>query len=554
MEKRRTRLTGLALMIALLTGLLAGCGQQSGGMELSVCVGNSYSTLDPIYAEDISSQTVLVHLYENLMRVTEDGDGNTTVVNGMAKSVETEENTDGTVTYTFQLRSADWSDGQRVQAEDFVYAWRRLADPSSHSPYASLLSVVCGYQEAREAGDMSLLQVSAESDTVFQVTLTGKYDWFLREVCTSPATIPLREDVVQRLKEAQNTGEDGTAASWWSDPLALVTNGPYQAEEYAEGSYLQLTAREDNGRSGPYRLIFQFAASAGEAQELYNQDLVDAVWPLTEERLQELSQDEDWSPIPQLATYSVVYNCDSEGALADTAIRRALTLAVDRNALAELAGVTAQAAEGFIPPGVPGDEEADFRTSGGALLENDPESYAERCAQARSILSDAGYSGDGLGELEYLYVEDGATGAVAQELCRQWREVLDVDVTPRAVTSQELWSALRGGEYTLAGVNLEAPGNDAECFLMDWISDSYDNVANYENSAYDTLMSIIARASDGTARMGCLHDAEALLLEDQVLNPLYTEGTAWELRDNLTGACRDARGWFDFSNVTVKTA
>lgn len=554
MEKRRTRLTGLALMIALLTGLLAGCGQQSGGMELSVCVGDSYSTLDPIYAEDISSQTILVHLYENLMRVTEDGDGNTTVVNGMAKSVETEENTDGTVTYTFQLRSADWSDGQRVQAEDFVYAWRRLADPSSHSPYASLLSVVCGYQEAREAGDMSLLQVSAESDTVFQVTLTGKYDWFLREVCTSPATMPLREDVVQRLKEAQNTGEEGTAASWWSDPLALVTNGPYQAEEYAEGSYLQLTAREDNGRSGPYRLIFQFAASAGEAQELYNQDLVDAVWPLTEERLQELSQDEDWSPIPQLATYSVVYNCDSEGALADTAIRQALTLAVDRNALAELAGVTAQAAEGFIPPGVPGDEEADFRTSGGALLENDPESYAERCAQARSILSDAGYSGDGLGELEYLYVEDGATGAVAQELCRQWREVLDVDVTPRAVTSQELWSALRGGEYTLAGVNLEAPGNDAECFLMDWISDSYDNVANYENSAYDTLMSIIARASDGTARMGCLHDAEALLLEDQVLNPLYTEGTAWELRDNLTGACRDARGWFDFSNVTVKTA
>lgn len=554
MEKRRTRLTGLALMIALLTGLLAGCGQQSGGMELSVCVGDSYSTLDPIYAEDISSQTILVHLYENLMRVTEDGDGNTTVVNGMAKSVETEENTDGTVTYTFQLRSADWSDGQRVQAEDFVYAWRRLADPSSHSPYASLLSVVCGYQEAREAGDMSLLQVSAESDTVFQVTLTGKYDWFLREVCTSPATMPLREDVVQRLKEAQNTGEEGTVASWWSDPLALVTNGPYQAEEYAEGSYLQLTAREDNGRSGPYRLIFQFAASAGEAQELYNQDLVDAVWPLTEERLQELSQDEDWSPIPQLATYSVVYNCDSEGALADTAIRRALTLAVDRNALAELAGVTAQAAEGFIPPGVPGDGEADFRTSGGALLENDPESYAERCAQARSILSDAGYSGDGLGELEYLYVEDGATGAVAQELCRQWREVLDVDVTPRAVTSQELWSALRGGEYTLAGVNLEAPGNDAECFLMDWISDSYDNVANYENSAYDTLMSIIARASDGTARMGCLHDAEALLLEDQVLNPLYTEGTAWELRDNLTGACRDARGWFDFSNVTVKTA
>lgn len=67
-------------------------------MELSVCVGGSYSTLDPIYAEDIPSQTVLVHLYENLMRVVADQAGNSNVVNGMAKSVETEKNADGTVT------------------------------------------------------------------------------------------------------------------------------------------------------------------------------------------------------------------------------------------------------------------------------------------------------------------------------------------------------------------------------------------------------------------------------------------------------------------------
>lgn len=90
---------------------------------------------------------------------------------------------------------------------------------------------------------------------------------------------------------------------------------------------------------------------------------------------------------------------------------------------------------------------------------------------------------------------------------------------------------------------------------MDWISDSYDNVAGYESSAYDTLMSIIARGVRWAQPVwGCLHDAEALLLEDYVLTPLYTNGTAWELRENLTGACRDARGWFSFSGVTRKTA
>lgn len=550
---KEKRWAALVLAGILCISLAVGCGQQKNGAELSVCVGDSFSTLDPIYAEDISSQTMLTHLYENLMRVTADGSGSSTVVNGMAKTVDVEENVDGTVSYTFHLRAAKWSDGVKVKADDFVYAWQRLADPASHSPYAALLSVVCGYQEARLAGDMSLLQVSAPSDTVFEVTLTGKYDWFLREVCTSPATLPLRKNVVQRLKETNAARDE--EASWWSDPLALVTNGPYVVEEYAEGSLLRLTANEEysSTQKGPESLVFHFAATPEEAWEMYEQKLVDAVWPLTEERMAELAEDEDWSPITQLETYSVVYNCAGD-LFVDAAIRQALSLAVDRNALAELAGITAQAAEGLIPPGVPGDEEQDFRTAGGALLDNDPEYYSLRCDAAENVLSDAGYSGEGLGELEYLYVEDGHSGAVAQELCRQWKNVLNVQVTPRAVTNQELWAALRSGEYDLAGVRLEASGNDAECFLMDWISDSYDNVAGYENSAYDTLMSVIARASDGTARMGCLHDAEALLLEDYVLTPLYTTGTAWELRDSLTGACRDARGWFCFSGVTPRSA
>ena len=174
--RKNLRLAALALVGALCLALAAGCAQQGGGAELSVCVDGGFSNLDPIYAQDISSQTVLVHLYENLMRVTADGSGGATVVNGMAKSVDTKENGDGTVTYTFHLRTAKWSDGQRVKAGDFVYAWQRLVDPASHSPYANLLSVVCGYQEARLEKDVSMLQISAPRDTVFEETHNGNND------------------------------------------------------------------------------------------------------------------------------------------------------------------------------------------------------------------------------------------------------------------------------------------------------------------------------------------------------------------------------------------
>ena len=84
-------------------------------------------------------------------------------------------------------------------------------------------------------------------------------------------------------------------------------------------------------------------------------------------------------------------------------------------------------------------------------------------------------------------------------------------------------------------------------------SGNSDNLLHYENSAFDTIMSIIAKAEEGSARMGCLHDAEDLLLEiDCALAPLYTAGTAWDLRETYMGGFRDPRGWFDFRGVYLR--
>lgn len=551
---------GGALLLALVLSLtlLAGCSQKEAGTTFSACIGANVESLDPIYAEDVSSQTVLVHLYENLMRVAPDGAGGTTVVGGVAKSVDVKENLDGTVTYTFRLHSAQWSDGKKVTAEDFVYAWRRLAHPASFSPYAELLSVVCGYEEARAERNMELLQVTAKSETTLEVVLDGNYDWFLTEICTSPATMPLRQDVVLALKEEgiQNADEEGNARPWWFNPVKLVTNGAYTVSSYEEGNSMALAASSSyhDSRVRPEQLTLHFTDSAEDAKLLYEKKTVDALWPLTEERLAELAEDETWTAIPTLSTYAVVYNGET-GVFADAALRQAMALVVDRNALAERAGITAVAAEGLVPRGVPENEEGDFRTIRGARLDNDPDSYEQRCADANWVLSNAGYSrGSDLGELEYLYVDEGNNADVALELCRQWQAELGVRVIPKGVSTRDLWVALRSGTYTLAGVELDAPGNDAECFLMDWTSHSQNNVAGYESTAYDTLMAIIASAADGSARMGCLHDAESLLLEDHVLTPLYSVGTAWDLREGLSGAFRDARGWFDFSGVAKRSA
>ena len=545
------RLGAVVLIIILCMSALTGCAEEEteDTLALSVCVGDAPVSLDPIYAEEVADQTVLAHLYENLMRVSVDENGAATVVNGMAKSVDHEENHDGTVTFIFRLRTAEWSDGRNVTATDFVYAWRRLADPLSQSPYAELLSVVAGYEEARASGDMSLLQVMAKNDTTLVVNLTGHYDWFLREVCTSPATLPLRQDVVQQLKEA--AAAKGTAEAWWSDPTALVTNGAYWATSYTEETMELVLGSHyyDSRKTGPQQITFHFAGLDTEAWKLYEEGQVDVVWPASEAYIAELAAQDGWTAVPELGVHTALFNC-AHPLFADVRIRQAMSMVIDRNALAGLSGVTAAPAEGLVPYGVPDNEEEDFRTAGGTLLDNDPELYVEQCAAAKKLLEEAGYnSGGELGELEFLYVDEGTSGAVAQLLCEQWRVQLGVQVIAKSVTESELWTALRSGEYALAGVELDAVGNDAECFLMEWVSGSADNVIAYQNTAYDTLMAIIASAADGTARMGCLHDAEELLLADYALSPLYTHGVAWEVRPELTGVLRDARGWFSFANV-----
>ena len=157
-----------------------------------------------------------------------------------------------------------------------------------------------------------------------------------------------------------------------------------------------------------------------------------------------------------------------------------------------------------------------------------------------------------LGALEYLYVDQGSNKTVAMALCGMWGHYLGVNVTPRAVTPAELASAMRSGNYTLAGMSVSAVCSDAECFLMDWTTGNRDNFLHYENSAYDTLMSIIAGAEDGSARMGCLHDAEDLLLE---IDCAYPPPTRWERPGScgtpISGAS-GTPGWFDFRGVYPK--
>ena len=127
--KKRTKRLSLLLSAVLLLSLFAGCGkgeQASTGENVPpfrAWIGSETVDLDPALATSPMQQSVILALYEGLMKLDGDENGNAKVVPGIARSYEITENFDGTISYVFTFRStARWSDGKRVKADDFVFA------------------------------------------------------------------------------------------------------------------------------------------------------------------------------------------------------------------------------------------------------------------------------------------------------------------------------------------------------------------------------------------------------------------------------------------------
>ena len=264
------RITALALCALMLLGLLSGCGEKKQGDEkfvLNASVCNVIDSLDPAMNTDTDADSVFYALYENLMRESDDGSGEVMLTNGMAKEYTEETNYDGTVTYRFTLRStARWSDGEKVTADDFVYAWQRLADPATNSPNHSLMSVVAGYDEVRETGNKAKLQVSAKDKSTFVVTLSAPCAYFIEGICTAVATMPLRRDLT----------EDGAGF----DMPNVVSNGAYHVSAWSKSSKLTAVRNEEYYEArlvGPDELGFVFASGSEETWKLYEAGDIDYI-------------------------------------------------------------------------------------------------------------------------------------------------------------------------------------------------------------------------------------------------------------------------------------
>ena len=465
--------------------------------------GSELQSLDPHKIEGVPESNVSRDLLEGLTS----GDNDGKVVPGVASSWE---NT-GLKTWIFHLRpEAKWSNGAPVTANDFVYSWRRLADPKTASVYVSFL------QYAHINNIDAIIQGKKSPDTLgikaldahrLQIDLDTPVS-YLPKLLLHPPLSPVYQPVVEKYGDQ------------WTNPEHWVGNGAYRLSTHRVNESLVVTKNPyywDNAHTVIEKVTFlpipsevndvhRYLASNDNAMTFNN---------LPIEYFKKLKQDypQELRVTPYLCTYLYELN-HRKPPFNDSRVRAALKLGLDRDVLVnKVLGQGQQPAYSFTHPAVDG---AEIQVPAWYKLNQD-----ERNKQGRALLAAAGFNAQHPLTLTLLYNTSDLHKKLAIAAAAIWKKNLGVEVKLENQEWKTYLDSRHQGNFTIARAAWCADYNEPSSFLNYFLSNSSTNTSFYQSAEFDGLMKAALIATDTATRAQKYQQAEQLLDKDSVIIPVF---------------------------------
>ena len=480
--------------------------------------GPDPDSLDPQRARSAESQSILRDLCEGLTTL----DKNAGVASGVAS--EWTMTPDGK-TYTFKLRpDARWSNGDRVVASDFVAALRRLVDPATGSSYAQVIDVIANVGDII-AGKKKpeTLGVTAPDDSTVIVELATPAS-YLPQLLSHTSTCPVHRPTLAAHGES------------FARPGVMVSNGAFVLKEWVQNSYILATRNHYYWNDAATHLdAVKYLLIADENAELTRYRAgelhITSVVPRGQFDWIKANLAGELHVSPQLNTYFYGFNLRRAPFKDNPGLRRALSLVIDREKLAQLVLRMGELpAYGWVPPGVNDYASQSFDYKGTAL--------SDRIAEARRLYAQAGYSSSNPLRFELRYNSGEAHTKLAVAIASAWKETLGVQVRLTAVEFKSLLQDIDRGDVEMFRSSWAGDYNDAYTYLQYLKSDFGINLPHYHNPDYDLLLTRAAAEVDATKRRDLLEEAERLALHDHPLIPIY-----FYVNKHLVKP--EVEGWYD---------
>lgn len=509
----------------------------TGDKELAVQIGPDPETIDPALNSAVDGGNMLLHAFECLLTVGQDG----TLQPGQAESWETSE--DG-LTWTFHLRDGlKWSDGTPLTANDFVYSWQRVCDPAVAAPYAeTVLGMVKGYDEAI-AGDTSALAVSAPDDLTLVVELDAPCSYF-----GSLAAFATLSPVQQATVEANGD-------AWAVAPETYVSNGPFYMTEWVPGSHITFSKNPNYWNADAIkldRLKFLLIEDSNAAYSAYQTGEALMIKDVPTEEIPSLQGNGEFYVDPIIGTYYLSLNLTEE-VFQDARVRQALSLAIDREYVADtLMQGTYTAASNFMGPGWVDTDGSEFMANAnGGQPYIDVTDYEGNLAKAKELLAEAGYpDGEGFPAISYTTNDAGYHKVVAEYLQQAWAELgitLDVNIVEWA----SFTPMRRAQEYDAARNGWVGDYSDPSNMLELFYTSNGNNDGKFSNAEFDAAIDLSRTTLDAAERSQALHTAEDILMEEAGCIPVAYYNDFWLQSDKITGSWHSAYGYWYFMYADI---
>lgn len=509
----------------------------TGEKILSVQVGPDPETIDPALNSAVDGGNMLLHSFECLLAVDENGQ----LVPGQAESWETSE--DG-LTWTFHLRDGlKWSDGSDLTANDFVYSWKRVCDPMVAAPYAdTVLSMVAGYDKAIE-GDLDALQVAAQDDNTLVVTLNAPCSYF-GSLAAFATLSPVQEATVTANGDA-----------WATSAATYISNGPFYVSEWVPGSYILMSKNPYYWNADAIKLDgikWNLIEDSNAAYSAYQTGEVLMIKNVPTEEIPSLKDNADFHVDPIIGTYYISMNLERD-AFKDARVRKALSLAIDRDYVANtLMQGTYSPADNFMGPGwidMDGKQFKDNANGGQSYI--DVNNYEADLEEAKQLLADAGYpDGEGFPTISYTTNDAGYHKVVAEYVQQAWAQ-LGIDLQVDIVEWASFTPMRRNGDFDVARNGWVGDYSDPSNMLDLFLSTNGNNDGKFNNADYDAAIYRSRETLDPTERSKALHDAEDILMEETGCIPVAYYNDFWLQSDKITGSWHSPYGYWYFMYADI---
>ena len=498
----------------------------------TVQYGPNPETLDPSLNSAVDGANTIITIFEPLLIINE----NNEVIGGQAESWEASE--DG-LTWTFTMRDGlKWSDGTDLNAKDFEYSFKRMANPDTAAPYAATcLGMIDGF-DAAQAGDTDALNVKASDD--------GKT---LTIVLSYPCSYFDKMAAFASMSPVQQATVEANGDAWCTSAETFVSNGPYMITDWTPSERIVLTKNPnyvggwDNSKIVSDTITLLLLEDSSAAYAAYNSGEAQLIKDVPTDEIPSLTKAEDGGDFyvdTILGTYYVSMNLQRD-AFQDAKVRKALSLAIDRDYVANtIMQGTYTTADSIVGPGIV-DESGYFHDNGNApYISAD---YEANLAEAKKLLEEAGYpNGEGYPTIEYSTNDSGYHVPLAEYLQQAWGD-LGITLTINKMEWSSFTPARRAGEYDVARNGWVMDYNDPSNMLDLFCSGNGNNDGKYSNPDFDAAIDA-SKVADSAEHFAQLHKAEDILMEDTGCLPIAYYNDYWLQSPTLKGTWHSPYGYW----------